>query len=151
MPRSIRRSGHTQTLTPGKTVRGSPGRPVFAPDPTVKAARIYALGYIAYVEIAGDRLAPVRRPRDLIVPCDPRVAIDRARGIPFNAMTETKIELQTKVRSADRSNDVGGLLRMGEEITGHVDRVDRLDKDIDTSRRGEINGLRKVGFKHSAP
>jgi hypothetical protein len=99
MPRSIRRNGHTQTLTPGKTVRGSSARAVFAPDPTVKAARIYALEYIAHVEIAGDRLAPVRRPRDLIETFDPRVAIDRARGIAFNAMTVIKIELQTKVRA----------------------------------------------------
>src|SRR5438309_839384 len=71
--------------------------------------------------------------------------LDRVRELALHSLHMIDVVLQKKIGRADVANDVERLTRARQKETWNVERVDRLDQELDVRLAEPIRGEPEVG------
>src|SRR6476620_7940056 len=113
-------------LRPRETVGRFSGRLVFAADPTLVANLVDVTQQESIIDLAGARLMSSRRIGQLHMRNQLQVLVDRHCKIAFHDLHMVDIVLHEEIIGSDNGDDVNSLLRVAQEKTRYVARIDRL-------------------------
>lgn len=132
------------TRQPSESVFGAPARTVLTADPARVAQPVEELEHLRISDLAAVRLMPRRNSGDLHMADLGDVALERSRQVAGCDLQVIQVALQSQVRFADPRDDLKGIDLAGQQVTGHVAGVYRLDQQLDPVRREPPRRMSKI-------